>query len=71
MDGAKPSSISTSELYGGFGTTKAPLAVDAQLVAGADEHFPENTGTVRLNHAPSRSSDAACKSTPASRGPSA
>jgi hypothetical protein len=30
MDGAKPSSISASELYSGIGTAKAPLAVDAQ-----------------------------------------
>ena len=30
MDGAKPSSISASELYSGIGTAKVPLAVDAR-----------------------------------------
>ena len=30
MDGAKPSSISASELYSGIGTAQAPRVVDAR-----------------------------------------
>jgi hypothetical protein len=36
MDGAKPSSISASELYAGIGTAKTPLAVDAQRTAAVN-----------------------------------